>query len=76
MSIFTTAAARQQGWGARSAKFATWMNDLDTIVKKRTGLSIHDFPDWDFASSYQDEGATPKEAADDFINDMREEGYL
>ena len=75
MSIFSETDARASGWGKRSAAFALWMNTLNKLVYIKTGLSVHDFPDWDFASAF-DEGLTPHEARRDFIEAMQADGYL
>lgn len=44
------------------AKFAAWMRKVDLAVAKRTGLSVMDLPDLDFASLFED-GVSPSRAA-------------
>lgn len=50
-----------------SMTFQTWMATLDSIVGKRTGLSVNDLPDWTFRDAYEDE-LTPSQAASEFLS--------
>lgn len=64
--------ARRHGWGERAETFAHWYNLVDAYVTRRLGLGVEDFPDWDFASSFES-GDYPEEAAEQFIEDMMAE---
>ena len=66
--------ARRLGWQEKSTAFAEWWTAMNFIVEKETGLSLNDFPDWDFASAF-DSGMAPADAAEEFLEDMEEEGW-
>jgi hypothetical protein len=51
------------------------MQRVDRLVEAATGLSLNDFPDWNWAGSYED-GDSPASAAAMFVSDMIEEGLV
>lgn len=51
-------------------EFDTWLDKVDALFRKRTGLSIHDMPDWCWSDFY-DDGLTPAEA----LAVAREDGF-
>jgi hypothetical protein len=46
--------------------FQTWLNTVNAIVERRSGLSIHDLADVAFRDSY-DDGVTPSECATELL---------
>lgn len=51
--------------------FEQWMQRVDAVVQKRTGLSVHDLPDCPFRDWY-DNGLTPREASVQAIRSANE----
>lgn len=67
----TVAEARDSGWGVEAEAFVAWMKKVDRAILRRVGVSIHDLPDQDFASAFE-EGADPDEFA---LEVLEEEGW-
>ena len=66
---------RAQGWGDRAEAFAEWQDEMNKHVQARLCVSIHDMPDWDFASAFE-ASESPRDAAKRFIEDMsRDMGF-
>lgn len=72
-NTFRINKARAQGWGDRAEAFVMWQAEMGKHVSKRLGLSIHDLPDWDFASVFTS-GESAEDAAKRFIEDTLSEG--
>lgn len=49
--------------------FAVWIHHLNRAVQRRVGLHHDDLEDWDFWAAY-DGDLTPKEAAEDMLDDL------
>lgn len=56
------------GWGDRAEAFRDWMVKVDARCLRVCGMSIHDLPDWDFASAF-DAGEDPEDVADEVMED-------
>ena len=56
---------------ATTRTFMEWMREVDALVARRTGLSVHDLPDCCFADWYEDDMA-PATAARRAIRAGRE----
>ena len=48
--------------------FQAWVMAVDKLVIAKVGLSVHDLPDQDFRTAY-DDGTTPEEFYDDNIRE-------
>lgn len=46
--------------------FETWLEQVDAVVQGTIGLSVHDLPDQDFRSMF-DDGMEPAEAAAEIL---------
>ena len=53
-------------------EFKKWMKEVESIIKLKTGLSIHDIPDNTYYLNYEDE-YTPQEMAKIVIDDLEQE---
>ena len=74
--VLTLEEALAAGWTQEAAPgFVRWMQRADRLVEAATGLSLNDFPDWNWAGSYED-GDSPASAAAMFVSDMIEEGLV
>ena len=58
-----------QGWGVRAEAFVDWQIALDKHVQNKLRLSIHDLPDWDFASAFE-AGTSASDAAEQFMREV------
>jgi hypothetical protein len=77
MTLDRTAAfrinqARADGWGEQAEAFVAWQDALNAIVESNIGLTVHDLPDWDFASAFET-GTSPRDAAREFLDDLSRE---
>lgn len=50
-------------------QFKNWLNRVDDICYRKYGMSIHDLPDMDFASSFED-GESPESFIENEIPDL------
>ena len=49
--------------------FALWLHHLNRAVQRKLPLQFDDLEDWDFWAAY-DGDLTPKEAAEDMLDDL------
>jgi len=55
--------------------FDQWMKDLDNLVERKFGMSIHDLPDMNFRDAY-DDGESPADfLEEDFREALENEGF-
>ncbi len=74
--MLTVEQALKDGWSAEEApRFVKWMLGASARVAAKTGLTLWDYPDWNWADSYEG-GDTPWEAASLFMSEMVEKGVL
>lgn len=71
--LYTLERAEQLGWGDEALPFATFMNACNAKVQEETGLSIDDYPDWEWAEAFSS-GNSVEEVVDEFFEFLFEEG--
>lgn len=70
MRAMTIEQAREHGWKEpHDALFTAWFNTMDKLCIKKLGLSLFDFPDWNFADAYEG-GTTPEDAFAEFAEEQ------
>ena len=52
-------------------RFTRWMQQVDSEVERAAGISIHDLPDQDFRSAFED-GTSAKSFAQNMLLDLGE----
>lgn len=72
--LFPLEVCHELGWeGAEAEAFSLFMELTNKIVERKTGLSILDFPDWEWADAFHSQTSS-SDAAEMFISDMMEQG--
>lgn len=67
--MYDVTRAEEAGWADNALYFAAFMNAVDTIVVAETGLSLDDYPDYDWAGAFTS-GLSVEEVANDFLNEV------
>ncbi len=71
-AVYSVQEAQEAGWeGQQALYFTAFMNAVNQRVVMATGLTILDFPDWDWAAAFQN-GGSVDDVACDFLADMWE----
>lgn len=71
--FYTTSMAAEAGYDGKSAiYFATFMNAANEQVVEATGLTIEDFPDWDWADAF-DTYLPINQIVENFLRDVQKD---